>query len=148
MTCWIGAVVVQLHHDREACYDLPFGPPDLCRTRPGWQDSVAAISTFLVEMQMTGAGKNRYAGSIGRELQSGERAMEADNFAGGRRHRCLRLDPSRVSIPITGRPKKSVDDRALNRYVWTELCQPCRRPEAISPRTSLSSAPAWHSWRE
>jgi hypothetical protein len=57
------------------------------------------------------------------EPQSREMAMEADNFAGGRLSSPSADGPESGFDPHYLAAKKSIDDRALNRYVWTELCQ-------------------------
>ncbi len=49
--------------------------------------------------------------------------MAADNFAGGRMSSPPADGPASGFDPHYLAAKKSIDDRALNRYVWTELCQ-------------------------
>jgi glycosyltransferase involved in cell wall biosynthesis len=46
----LAAVVVRLQHDREALLRLSLAARLTYTSRPGWQDSVAAINAFLVEM--------------------------------------------------------------------------------------------------
>jgi hypothetical protein len=50
-------------------------------------------------------------------------AMAADNFAGGLLSSPPADGPETGFDPHYLAAKKSIDDRALNRYVWTELCQ-------------------------
>ena len=47
----LAPLVVQLQHDREALLRLSLAARLTYVSRPGWQDSVAAINAFLVEMQ-------------------------------------------------------------------------------------------------
>lgn len=63
--------------------------------------------------------------------------MEADRFAGGP------LFPPLVDGPETGfnphylAAKKSIDDRALNRYVWSALCQALPQTTGTEPANIL-----------
>ena len=47
----LASLVVQLQHDREALLRLSLAARLTYAGRPGWQDSVAAINAFLVEMK-------------------------------------------------------------------------------------------------
>lgn len=47
----LAALVVRLQHDREALLRLSLAARLTYTSRPGWQDSVAAINAFLVEMK-------------------------------------------------------------------------------------------------
>jgi hypothetical protein len=49
--------------------------------------------------------------------------MEADNFTGGQLSSPLAAGPGTDFDPRYLAAKKSIDDRAMNRYVWSELCQ-------------------------
>ena len=69
----LAPLVVQLQHDREALLRLSLAARLTYAGRPGWQDSVAAINAFLVEMKSgQDARKKCRAGSTGRNRRDGK----------------------------------------------------------------------------
>ncbi len=59
--------------------------------------------------------------------------MDADNCAGGRLYSPLADGPETCFDPSYLAAKKSIDDRALNRYVWTALCQALPQTTGTEP---------------
>jgi len=71
------------------------------------------------------------------ELQRLEVIMEADNSAGARMVLPLVDGPESGFDPHYLAAKKSIDDRALNRYVWTALCQALPQTTGAEPANIL-----------
>lgn len=102
-------LLAHLYHDREMLLQLSLAARATYADRPNWEDNVAAINGFLLEMRARHDQAN--VGGSSSETKTSETSF----------------DPRYLAA------KKSIDDRALNRFVWETLRQALPRTTGSAP---------------
>ncbi len=140
----LGPLLIKLHQDREQLQQMALAACATYISRPRWQDSIAAIDTFLREMKGL-QDRREITGRL--EIlrpQDKKSSMQQDNYVNSGNHQAITDDTGKSFDPRYLAAKKSIDDRALNHHVW-ETLQP--DPAAGSQTVSRAYSRAWSRHR-